>query len=128
MEHSPALTAFIILIGIVASTFAVVYVTYSLVSSLFTQQCTITLYSGCVFNNDTIKVKLFSPKQLTVSYVKINGEVFYPENKVIIYPGTNTYYITTGDQNLSPQSKVMVEIFFNNGEEISFNTTVLTSS
>ncbi|WP_432517909.1 hypothetical protein [Saccharolobus islandicus] len=125
MEHSPALTAFIILIGIVASTFAVVYVAYSLVSSLFTQQSSIILYSSCVFENGTLKVNLFSPKQLTVSYVKINGEVFYPENQIMIYPGTNTYYINTEDQNLSPQSKVMVEIFFNNGEEISFNTTVI---
>lgn len=125
MEHSPALTAFIILIGIVASTFAVVYVAYSLVSSLFTQQSSIILYSSCVFENGTLKVNLFSSKQLTVSYVKINGEVFYPENQIMIYPGTNTYYINTGDQNLSPQSKVMVEIFFNNGEEISFNTTVI---
>ena len=125
MEHSPALTAFIILIGIVASTFAVVYVAYSLVSSLFTQQSSIILYSSCVFENGTLKVNLFSPKQLTVSYVKINGEVFYPENQIMIYPGTNTYYINTGDQNLSPRSKVMVEIFFNNGEEISFNTTVI---
>lgn len=125
MGHSPALTAFILLIGIVASTFAVVYVAYSLVSSLFTQQSSIILYSSCVFENGTLKVNLFSPKQLTVSYVKINGEVFYPENQIMIYPGTNTYYINTGDQNLSPQSKVMVEIFFNNGEEISFNTTVI---
>jgi len=123
--HSPALTAFIILIGIVASTFAVVYVAYSLVSSLFTQQSSIILHSSCVFENGTLKVNLFSPKQLTVSYVKINGEVFYPENQIMIYPGTNTYYINTGDQNLSPRSKVMVEIFFNNGEEISFNTTVI---
>ncbi|MQL56177.1 hypothetical protein [Acidianus ambivalens] len=125
MEHSPALTAFIIVVGIVASTFAVVYVAYSLVSSLFTQQSSIILYSGCVFENGTLKVNLFSPKQLTVSYVKINGEVFYPENQIMIYPGTNTYYINTGDENLSPQSKVMVSIFFNNGEEISFNTTVI---
>ena len=125
MGHSPALTAFIILIGIVASTFAVVYVAYSLVSSLFTQQSSIILYSSCVFENGTLKVNLFSPKQLTVSYVKINGKVFYPESQIMIYPGTNTYYINTEDQNLSTHSKVMVEIFFNNGEEISFNTTVI---
>lgn len=60
-----------------------------------------------------------------MSYVKINGETFYPERPVTIYHGTNTYYINTSDVNLLPQSKVNVEIVFCDGEEVSFNSTVV---
>ncbi|BDC17710.1 hypothetical protein [Acidianus sp. HS-5] len=119
--HSPALTALIILIGVVVSTLAVVYIAYTLVSNFLTQQSYVKVYSLCVFENGTVKVYLFSPQRLQINCVKINGEVFH--SQLAVNPGTNTYYINTGEE--LPQSKVTVKIFFSNGEEVTYNTSVV---
>ena len=118
--HSPALTAFIILLGIVVSTLAVVYIAYTLVSNFLTQQSYVQVYNLCVFENGTVKVYLFSPQRLQINCVKINGEVIHPQ--LVINPGTNTYYINTGEE--LHQSKVTVKIAFSNGEEVTYNVNV----